>query len=167
MKPHEHKYIAGTIGDECEFCGLLKSTIESLEGNKSEDVFWEKKFNEILITKSLTNGYRELCGEEVSIETIMKIKLFIKSLLDAELSKLETKNNELWDDGYSFGIYKINGIIKSQMEKCEYCKAIVDIECKHYDHFGNQALFQVLKLLKKEEKNKTSPSRENRVKIYE
>ena len=31
MKPHEHKYIAGTIGDECDFCGLLKSTIEGLE----------------------------------------------------------------------------------------------------------------------------------------
>lgn len=28
MKGHEHKYIAGTIGDECEFCGLLKTTIE-------------------------------------------------------------------------------------------------------------------------------------------
>ena len=31
MKSHEHKYIAGTIGDECGFCGLLKSTIESME----------------------------------------------------------------------------------------------------------------------------------------
>ena len=30
MKGHEHKYIAGTIGDECSFCGLLKSTIESI-----------------------------------------------------------------------------------------------------------------------------------------
>ena len=34
MIPHEHKYIAGTIGDECSFCGLLKSTIESTEKEK-------------------------------------------------------------------------------------------------------------------------------------
>ena len=34
MKSHEHKYIVGTIGDECDFCGLLKSTIESMSRKK-------------------------------------------------------------------------------------------------------------------------------------
>ena len=37
IKSHEHTYIAGTIGDECDICGLLKSTIENIE-RKPEEV---------------------------------------------------------------------------------------------------------------------------------
>ena len=40
MKGHEHKYISRTIGDECEFCGLLKSTIESID--KTSDQVWNE-----------------------------------------------------------------------------------------------------------------------------
>ena len=36
MKGHEHKYISGTIGDECGFCGLLKSTIDSIEHSRGD-----------------------------------------------------------------------------------------------------------------------------------
>jgi hypothetical protein len=42
MKPHEHKYIAGTIGDECGFCGLLKSTIERTEMPCDPNQVWEE-----------------------------------------------------------------------------------------------------------------------------
>lgn len=41
MKPYEHKYIAGTIGDECGFCGLLKSTIERTEMPCDPNQVWE------------------------------------------------------------------------------------------------------------------------------
>ena len=37
MKSHEHKYISGTIGDECDFCGLLKTTIEAIEYEPDEE----------------------------------------------------------------------------------------------------------------------------------
>lgn len=37
MNGHEHKYISGTIGDECSFCGLLRTTIESLEKDHSPE----------------------------------------------------------------------------------------------------------------------------------
>ena len=35
--------------------------------------------------------------------------------------------------------------IKDSLEKCEYCKGIVDVDCHHYDHFGNKALVELLK----------------------
>lgn len=31
MQPHKHTYISGSIGDECKYCGLLKSTIEAMQ----------------------------------------------------------------------------------------------------------------------------------------
>ena len=37
--------------------------------------------------------------------------------------------------------------IKDSLEKCEYCKGIVDVDCHHYDHFGNKALVELLKNL--------------------
>jgi len=48
MKEHEHKYIAGPIGDECDFCGLLKSTIEKLEGKKNKSL---RLLNEMTTTE--------------------------------------------------------------------------------------------------------------------
>ena len=40
MKGHEHKYIEGITRDEdeCEFCGLLKSTIEQVERKTQEKI---------------------------------------------------------------------------------------------------------------------------------
>lgn len=47
MKSHDHKYIAGTIGDECGFCGLLKSTIDSV--GKSSDQVWDEALSPLIL----------------------------------------------------------------------------------------------------------------------
>ena len=40
---------------------------------------------------------------------------------------------------------EVKKVLEKRLEKCEYCKKIVDVECLHYDHFGNQALNEALK----------------------
>lgn len=63
MNPHEHNYIAGTIGDECDFCGLLKSTIESMENTKYTDVK-DLKGNKIGSRVLYKNPYAKIIEQE-------------------------------------------------------------------------------------------------------
>ena len=105
----------------CPKCGLyynpiIEGSIPVNQCRCKPDAYWEDTFDKVLITKSLPNGYRELCGDEVNIVTVMKLKNFIAKLLDSELSKLEDKNSEIWEDGYSFGLYKVKEIIAEIME---------------------------------------------------
>ena len=37
--------------------------------------------------------------------------------------------------------------IKDSLEKCEYCNAVVGVDCQHYDNFGNEALQKILKII--------------------
>ncbi len=79
MKGHEHKYIAGTIGDECEFCGLLKTTIEqSCTEQKPED--WEKEFEK---------DFRH-CQDCNFLKTD-KVFKEIKSFIQFHIAKAETE----------------------------------------------------------------------------
>ena len=76
MKSHEHKYISGTIGDECGFCGLLKSTIESME--KTSDQVWDEALTpmiELLPTPS--TGFSQ---ERINSEMQDKINELVKAV---------------------------------------------------------------------------------------
>ena len=39
----------------------------------------------------------------------------VKTMVEEIAKKLEDKNNELWEDGYSFGIYKVREMIEEIM----------------------------------------------------
>ena len=46
MKEHEHTYIPAQFAEECLVCGLLKSTIESM--NKTKDQVVDKSVNQLI-----------------------------------------------------------------------------------------------------------------------
>ena len=60
MKAHEHKYISGTIGDECGFCGLLQSTIESMNEPVSSE---EDRISET--AERIVIDYANLSGRDI------------------------------------------------------------------------------------------------------
>ena len=55
MQPHEHKYTQGDIGELCDVCGLLRSTIEGVptirerieESEEIWETFYPKEFGKI------------------------------------------------------------------------------------------------------------------------
>ena len=115
MKAHEHKYIAGTIGDECDFCGLLKSTIESIEPqdpaiervSTSHKEEWEEEFDEKFTDNgngwSNVNIYRD-AGKNL----ISELKSFISQA-----------HQEAYEQGKKEGIDKgfvSRGVVEAQIK---------------------------------------------------
>ena len=89
MKPHEHKYISGTIGDECEFCGLLKSTIEATEEQDKKLKENLEKYREI---KSLHP--RELLYRFWNIARIEGVESFRGHVEQAQEAQVMIKHYE-------------------------------------------------------------------------
>ena len=81
MKGHEHKYIAGVIGDECEFCGLLKSTIEALEKEEIKPAT-KKPSERILEIVNELRGYGEPVVHELYNSEVIAIAQYLDELVE-------------------------------------------------------------------------------------
>lgn len=105
MKGHEHKYIVGTIGDECEFCGLLKTTIEQSCTEQEPD--WEEKFARKFCVMIERSQYTE--------EEIDAIYSFINREIDKarqdERKELREKVEKLSKNKYSAQYYAFEEVL--------------------------------------------------------